>query len=92
MIDPENAQQRKFQPQWTSEHKPPASGTKTLGRTNDCALLETASVSKFGHHTTEKRTQTRIIACYDIESQTVVFVSLLFSFNYKVNESLTNDN
>ena len=54
MIDPENAQQRKFQPQWTSEQKPPASGTKTLGRTHDCALPGTASVSKFGHYTTEK--------------------------------------
>ena len=36
--------------------------------------------------------QTRIIAYYDTESQIVVFVSLFFSFNYKVNESLTNDN
>ena len=36
--------------------------------------------------------QTRTIACCDTESQTVVCVSWLFSFNYKVNESLTNDN
>ena len=36
--------------------------------------------------------QTRIRACCDTESQTVVCVSWLFSFNYKVNESLTNDN
>ena len=33
----------------------------------------------------------KIIACYDTESRQV-FVSLHFSFNYKVNESLTNDN
>ena len=39
MIDPENAQEREFGPQWTSEQKPSASGTKTLGRTHDCALL-----------------------------------------------------
>ena len=36
----------------TSEQKPPASGTNTLGRTHDCELLGTASVSKFGHYTT----------------------------------------
>ena len=52
MIDSENAQEREFGPQWTSEQKPSASGTKTLGRTHDCALLGTASVSKFGHYTT----------------------------------------
>ena len=33
----------------TSEQKPPASGTKSLGRTHNCVLLGTASVSKFGH-------------------------------------------
>ena len=33
MIEPENAQERKFQPYWTSKQKPPASGTKTLSRT-----------------------------------------------------------
>ena len=36
--------------------------------------------------------QTRTIACCDTESQTIVCVSWLFSFNYKVNESLINDN
>ena len=74
------------------QKKPPASETEILGRTHDCSLLGTASVSKFGYYTTWKWTQTRIIACYDTESQTIVFVSLLFSFKYKVNESLTNDN
>ena len=36
----------------TSEQKPPASGTNILGRTHDCALLGTGSVSKYGHYTT----------------------------------------
>ena len=36
----------------TSEQKPPASVTNILGRTHDCALLGTGSVSKFGHCTT----------------------------------------